>query len=233
MFAINEQIKFMTAGGQYTGQQADLDQVLLYSKLIQDPTFGEFASELLPRVETYKEADLAMHFIDDLCDTAVVVSGMILSIPDAAIRLKLIEAYGNYDAYYAAFENVEILAAEGAWYQVKSLLSKPYLGVDYSELFRVLDSIVVIARFIGLDLAGAMKAVNENNLSKCELNDDGSYSVIKNEHGKIIKPESFVPVDLSAFLNDTVSNKIHDLIDSIRHKNLSNETILDGVQANG
>ena len=52
---------------------------------------------------------------------------------------------------------------------------------------------------MGADADGAVNAVYENNMSKFPMI-EGKRVVLRDENGKIRKPEGFVPVELGAYL---------------------------------
>jgi predicted HAD superfamily Cof-like phosphohydrolase len=67
----------------------------------------------------------------------------------------------------------------------------------------VCDVIVVSAGLgiaLGADIQGALHQVSDNNLQKFPIV-DGKYTVLRDEHGKIRKPEGFKSVELNAFVD--------------------------------
>jgi hypothetical protein len=81
-----------------------------------------------------------------------------------------------------------------------------YIASDTFDREEFLDAAVDISVVsvgagiaVGSDIIGACNEVADNNLSKFPII-DGEYTVIKDENGKIRKPDSYQPVSLTKFL---------------------------------
>lgn len=102
-----------------------------------------------------------------------------------------------------------------AWLDVSSYLNNigdAFKRGDYDYKFDTVDrvdyldaavdiSVVSLGAgiAIGADIEGACNAVSENNLSKFPLV-DGVRTVLRDENGKVKKPEGFKPVELAQYV---------------------------------
>jgi len=123
--------------------------------------------------------------------------------------LELIEAISNNDKGDAELEILKIVLEnfrksfkEGTHTEiVAKALSKKEKRVELLDA--VCDVIVVSAGLgiaLGADIQGALHQVCENNLQKFPTV-NGEYVVLRDEHGKIKKPNGFKSVELDSFVN--------------------------------
>lgn len=82
---------------------------------------------------------------------------------------------------------------------LKALVEKNHV----ETLDGCVDTVWVIVGYMrarGWDVNGAFEEVDRSNYSKFIEKEDGTFQCIKREDGKILKPDSFSPVDLTPYI---------------------------------
>jgi predicted HAD superfamily Cof-like phosphohydrolase len=116
-------------------------------------------------------------------------------------------------------EMAEIIEACGSRYAFEHMVhtlnhwSTRFKEGDFDSNLTHMDKVAALDGFIdtavvalggaysmGADVNGACHEVGDSNLSKYDLNPDGSYSVLRDENGKIKKGPNYQPPNLSPFL---------------------------------
>lgn len=108
---------------------------------------------------------------------------------------------------------------EGPGELLESLLAGDLVGIADG----IADSLYVIigtAAAYGIDIQEIFDEVHRSNMSKTIYNEDtGKYTVVKNEFGKVLKPESYSPPKLHEIVREQIKNGLtieHFMNDSER-----------------
>lgn len=199
MFHLDKQKQFMELGKQTVGVY-NSKQATLYETLIHEE-FKELNNAIKER--DHKE------IVDALLDIVVVTCGLILCNAESTYKLEIFEIKDAYKDF-----NFECTDPESTLRQLSISCHSPMLTINNQDKFIILDKVCELSKLIGLDLDKGMEAVHNNNLTKV-IDCQGNSIVQFNEVGKIIKPDSYIKFDAGFLIDDEITAKIDNFIDTV------------------
>lgn len=167
---------FMLACDQTVGIE-NKNQEALYAKLMQ-----EELAELEDAVEKQNPEEI----LDACCDLVWVTIGFYLSkqtIVEENLFDIILEIQDNRKNYFLDDRLVE--------------LNKMFYNIRYFSEYDFIFDIILLAKYLDFDFVGAYNEVARSNMSKV---DSISGKVLKREDGKVLKPETYSPPNLSPFI---------------------------------
>lgn len=191
------------------------DSVNLYRRLVKEEFLKEFITSLLDKdiIET----------LDGAVDTVWVTTGLarVLGIPLDSLSLDI----GDRGYDLIAHMGISLDSPEGSCVNMLDSGGELVLGLE-TDLEKIITNInrvnawavsTACAEFYSLgtghDNADTVRLiklvfdeVERSNYSKFIKNEDGSVSCIKNEHGKIQKPETFSKADVKGIFENFLKN---------------------------
>lgn len=183
----NDVRDFMVAGDQVEfgfGSQSNL-----YMRLITEEVIHE----------TIKECDLnnIVGIADGVADSIWVIEGFCISLDLDLVKIwKSVEVWVDFIASDLQDVETTICYIIEEYVKVRSeykLQNKEY--IEYSVI-QLLKELVILANTLNIPLQEVWDEVSRSNMSK--ISENGK--VIKNEFGKIQKPDTFSPVDIKSIL---------------------------------
>lgn len=167
---------FMLACDQTVGIE-NKNQEALYAKLMQ-----EELAELEDAVEKQNPEEI----LDACCDLVWVTIGFYLSkqtIVEENLFDIILEIQDNRKNYFLDDRLIE--------------LNKMFYNIRYFSEYDFIFDIILLAKYLDFDFVGAYNEVARSNMSKV---DSTSGKVLKREDGKVLKPETYSPPNLSPFI---------------------------------
>lgn len=167
---------FMLACDQTVGIE-NKEQEALYAKLMQ---------EELTELEEAVEKNDVEEILDACCDLVWVTVGFYLSkqtVVEETLFDNILEIQDNRTNYFLDDRLAE--------------LRKMFYNIRHFSEYDFIFEIILLAKYADFDFVGAYNEVARSNMSKV---DSTTGKVLKREDGKVLKPETYSPPNLSPFI---------------------------------